>query len=291
MKLILFFLLISSSESLTCITDSLQKFQFSTSPLNTTNIEKIINQRVFRVFIAECQVQLIMHHDKQLLEIISIPVYSNGAPSFSSDPEMIVTFTSNHYNSSIVSELEYACSSSSCDRDFIRKRYLLLVEKDYTDLRSNLTKLLVKEKNSPFTCINMSSIDYIQLCHSMTCTAAFSISCFGGFVNNGWKYGCARNDQNLAVLRISTIYAKPLGFIHAVYYTCTYNECNHNSTTISIYNIIQTSVYVFNILIDSNINVTDALRTPTTFTNTAMQDQYSVIILVLFSLSLVLFLK
>ena len=259
MKLILFFLLISSSESLTCITDSLQKFQFSTSPLNTTNIEKIINQRVFRVFIAECQVQLIMHHDKQLLEIISIPVYSNGAPSFSSDPEMIVTFTSNHYNSSIVSELEYACSSSSCDRDFIRKRYLLLVEKDYTDLRSNLTKLLVKEKNSPFTCINMSSIEGTQLCYNTTCTAAFSISLVTSISNKLWSYGCADNNQNLAVFRMTEIFyrQKWFWFTRDFSYTCMYDKCNDNSTTMSIYNFMETSFNISNILVGSDISRTD----------------------------------
>lgn len=87
MKLILFFLFISSSEQFKCLTTNFEKFQFSTSPLNQRNIENIINREIpFNENITWCQVQLIMNYDKQILEIISNPFYSSGFPNFSVVP-------------------------------------------------------------------------------------------------------------------------------------------------------------------------------------------------------------
>lgn len=269
MKLILFFLFISSSEQFKCLTTNFEKFQFSTSPLNQRNIENIINREIpFNENITWCQVQLIMNYDKQILEIISNPFYSSGFPNFSVVPTAMVTFTLNNDQASTIIEQEYACRSSFCDREFIRRHYLWIVDNNFTDMEENLSKLLVKENNSPLICINNFMREHTEMCNNTACTAQYSISLWEDLSQQRPSRGYAGNNQNLTILRITTTFFEKMNEItQNIYYTCTYNECNNNSTTNAIHNLIQTSFSLSCILYGSCFQIDEDDRSTTVTTN------------------------
>jgi hypothetical protein len=128
MKLLIFFLLISSSDQLSCISRK-NSFNFSTAGSNTTEFENIL--KVLQPIdsqIMECQVELRLSYTQHLLEVIFNSNHSTGNPNSVESHRLITTFTLDP-QPSIASELSYTCSTKeACDRDFVLDRFFWLLD-------------------------------------------------------------------------------------------------------------------------------------------------------------------
>ena len=263
MKLFLFFLLISRTNSLLCVTNS-DSIRFSIKSFNSTDFEDAIHEKLSASKNAQvCRVTLTINTLTDIFEVKFTHVSLEGKTVSINHSKLVTTFTLSTTNSSTHIELIYVCDAKdNCDVDFTFSRYLFMINQNYNDLQRKLTRLIGKQnKPSNFECVKQAPQSEIISCTIGACKTTLEIYQFSTKKKFG---GCESKkvEQPFVSIKTSANFTNNT-LTHAVAYTCMTTRCNTESTTNTIIHLIQTLYDASSILygLEKNISTNEIITT------------------------------
>jgi hypothetical protein len=236
MKIFLVFLLVSSSEQLSCIPRS--NYQFSTNPFNEIDFKTVLNSlQAFHTQTQVCRVELTFDYNQQYLKVAFRPEHPTGSSRPVEQPRFITTFTLDPHPSMSESLLVYTClKKEGCDRDFVANLSSWQLDHNYSQLEIKLTDLLIKKNNLPVLCIKKPSEQKLEKCQTGMCHT--SVNPLNNISSN-YAGGCVgKKSSSTNVIITSIPDYQSFVFKHDVAYRCMYSGCNNAATVYEVVNAI-----------------------------------------------------
>lgn len=272
-QLFVFLQLILPSDQIPCSLIKHKTSEFNIKTLNTLIFEDLMeNLESTDEYMAACQVKLTVNYMEYSLIVLFTPISTLNDRHTIDQPKLTTIFTFDQKKPSIVGELIYTCRRiANCDRHFVLNHYLLLVNRNYTDLYRNFDELLSKDKeiDTGLSCFTDSDELYVKRCTNQACNGQFYMDSLDEFYVKAFTSDCASAKIKSTSIKITTEpNLKDYSFKQSIQYTCMNNLCNNQLTTNSLSSFIQNSSQIFNItyrftLQKSNISTTRK-RTTTT---------------------------
>ncbi|UJR18913.1 hypothetical protein I4U23_022041 [Adineta vaga] len=213
MKLLLFFLLFTITNQLSCI--NREKFTFSTISFNKTHFDNILKS-IKPTDEKYYQCQLTLNYTANNLRILFSAKYFSDNLVISDHPKLTTTFSLNSNLSTITHLLIYGCSTNNCDLYFALEHVFFLINHNNTPLDG--------------TCV--LNTDIIK---NLTPN-------YGG--------GCGSKEKTKTTVKITSIPSKHeyYGLQHQVFYTCMFNGCNNITLGYNVLYVIHKLHNVVNII-------------------------------------------
>lgn len=250
MKILIYFLLITSSEQNLCISRE-NYFSFSTLSFNRAEFENtLMILQPSETNTTECYIQITLSYTTHHLEVIFNPEISPHLFIPEKQVRLRTTFILDSDPISIVSVLTYNCSKhDACERDFLLDRLPLLLEQDYKELNDQLLGVFFEDEDERIEHIrdlSTSDANFHKYCAFVMKTPLISASFRDDICDNDEK-----KSTNITIT--TAIYGKSKPSLDLeISYICLFYGCNDKATINNILAMVQKPYHVSNMMFGTN---------------------------------------